>query len=314
MKKITAFFISLLLILNSALSHAFAIRQWTVSNPMAVGASMLYDGSKGAVTSSILITPNASEVARVLRGGAAGFALSIAVEQLLGAVDWVMDPANNSIRVIPSVPSGPDLSNYLPSCKSYIKNFTDNYPNKSYIWYTSRAQIVNNAKVRLYKTKVECITYLPGYSTPSLMKTFDYLEEKKEEYQVSLITFSEQIILNAESSSNEQIKVDAQFAVLAAANNILSEAKQDEEKAKLIEDKLEQNINNTCNPPAGVKFNKVTHYDRHGRDPDPNIGSHGCMAKTGSPVHWHYSVNHQLPDGRCVVQKHAFGGCGVAPP
>jgi hypothetical protein len=83
-------------------------------------------------------------------------------------------------------------------------------------------------------------------------------------------------------------------------------------KAQPIVDDLEQNINNKCNPPAGVKFNKITHYDRHGRDPDPNVGSHGCMAKTGSPVHWHYSINHQLPDGRCVIQKHAFGGCGVA--
>ena len=74
-----------------------------------------------------------------------------------------------------------------------------------------------------------------------------------------------------------------------------------------------ENCNQECNPPAGVKFNKVTHYDKHGRDQDPNAGSHGGMAKTGSPIHWNYSVNHQLPDGRCVIEKHAFDGCGVAP-
>lgn len=36
------------------------------------------------------------------------------------------------------------------------------------------------------------------------------------------------------------------------------------------------------------------------------------MAKTGSPIHWHYDVNNQLPDGRCIVKAHNFGGCGVA--
>lgn len=63
------FFISLLLIFSSTLSNATTVGAWTLSNPMAVGASILYDGSKGAVTSSILITPNASQVAKVLRGG-----------------------------------------------------------------------------------------------------------------------------------------------------------------------------------------------------------------------------------------------------
>jgi hypothetical protein len=69
-----------------------------------------------------------------------------------------------------------------------------------------------------------------------------------------------------------------------------------------------------CSPPSGQKFNKVTHYSRHGRSTDPNDGSHGCMAKMGNPVNWHYDVNDQLPDGRCFIRKHVFGGCGVAPP
>ncbi|WP_390889488.1 RHS repeat-associated core domain-containing protein, partial [Lelliottia wanjuensis] len=69
-----------------------------------------------------------------------------------------------------------------------------------------------------------------------------------------------------------------------------------------------------CSPPAGEMFNKVTHYEKHGRDPDPLEGSHGCMAKTGSPVHWHYDVNRQIPKTcECKHAKHVFGGCGVAP-
>lgn len=67
-----------------------------------------------------------------------------------------------------------------------------------------------------------------------------------------------------------------------------------------------------CSPPAGKKFNKVTHWTSH--SPDPNKGTHGCQQKTGSPVHWHYSVNHQNPlTCQCNLQQHAFGGCGQAP-
>ncbi len=67
-----------------------------------------------------------------------------------------------------------------------------------------------------------------------------------------------------------------------------------------------------CNPPAGIKFNKVTHWTSH--SPDPNKGTHGCQQKTKSPIHWHYSVNHQNPlTCQCNLQQHAFGGCGQAP-
>lgn len=61
-----------------------------------------------------------------------------------------------------------------------------------------------------------------------------------------------------------------------------------------------------CSPPAGEKFNKGTRYDHdHGN----------CLGRTGSIVHWHYSVNHQrpYPDCTCFTQNHAYGGCGVAP-
>lgn len=74
----------------------------------------------------------------------------------------------------------------------------------------------------------------------------------------------------------------------------------------------QQNTCPPCNPPAGEKFNKVTHYESHSRDPDK--GSHGCEKLTGSPVHWHYSVNNQnAKTCQCFTQPHVFGGCGVAP-
>lgn len=43
-----------------------------------------------------------------------------------------------------------------------------------------------------------------------------------------------------------------------------------------------------------------------------NYKQPSCMTKTGRPIHWHCDVNNQLPDGRCIVKAHNFGGCGVA--
>lgn len=71
---------------------------WVLGNSVQIGSRVLYDGVKGAVNSSVLITPNTAEVSRVLRGGVAAYALSTGVEQLLGAVDWGLDSENNQVK------------------------------------------------------------------------------------------------------------------------------------------------------------------------------------------------------------------------
>jgi hypothetical protein len=101
MKRILAFILSCCLILSSTIANAATIQGWSLSNPLARGASALYDATKNAGdlvrNSTALITPNASQIAKQLGKGVAGVALSVAVEQLLGAVDWVLDPENNQI-------------------------------------------------------------------------------------------------------------------------------------------------------------------------------------------------------------------------
>lgn len=250
-KKIIVFLTSLLLILNSTFTNAATIGAWTVSNPMAVGASILYDGSKGAVTSSVLITPNASQVAKVLRGGLAGYALSFAVEQLLGAVDWVLDPANNQITYkVP--PTDPSNFPYL-WCNTGIGCYTTPaaagagfllYDNRLYPSYNSirHEEKVNGTTLTVYV-----------YNSSNQLKnlaTFGYTANQNynpnQERTLPLETVAQKVIENAESDN-----LDAQFAVLAAANNILSEAEQDDAKAKPIEDELENNAK--C--PSGIVRN-----------------------------------------------------------
>lgn len=252
-KKIIFFITSLLLIINSTLANAATIGAWNVSNPMAVGASILYDGSKGATTSSILITPNTSQVAKVLRGGVAGYALTLAVEQLLGVVDWVMDPANNQIKYKLNDEDIQNSEKYFYDVNNCSFSFKDTpcygkfarTPDEACRIYTSNS---SDPEHRYLVTNGSCLTfstYWGEYLSPSPINRHinpNYIEEKT----LPLETVAEKVIENAESDN-----LDAQFAVLAAANNILSEAENDDAKAKLIEDELENNAK--C--PSGIVRN-----------------------------------------------------------
>ncbi|MDN5696135.1 MAG: hypothetical protein L0G61_05500, partial [Staphylococcus equorum] len=237
-------------LLNSALVNAITINGWNLLNPTAVGGSILYDATKGPLKSSVLITPNASQVAKVLRGGVAGIALSFAVEQLLGAVDWVLDPANSRIRY--KEKSDPDLAAYgyyIPidsntilyglTKESICTKFLDYYSNKHPLdpndtqKNSYRFEVIDAAcYIQAMPLNVRA-TYSPIYNNLN----YDQNKEKN----LSLITIAQQVIENAESDN-----LDAQFAVLAAATNILSEAEQDDAKAKPIADELERNSNDKC--------------------------------------------------------------------
>ncbi|MEG0486865.1 MAG: hypothetical protein RR575_02905 [Acinetobacter sp.] len=207
-KRITIFLTSLLLILNSTLANAATIGAWTVSNPLAVGASILYDGSKGSVTSSVLITPNASQVAKVLRGGIAGYALTLAVEQLLGAVDWVLDPANN--QIVYEKPS--DISNAPILYSAFSLN--------QYIYSTAKeameVQIVHECK---YNNAAYCNAMVNSCTSPtslisgtvacnvrrkdgfSFNCTVLYQAQKNDKETLPLETVAQKVIENAESDN-----------------------------------------------------------------------------------------------------------------
>lgn len=241
LRRIMIFLTSILLLLNSALVNATTINGWFLSNPNAVGASILYDATKGSLTSSVLISPNASQVAKVLRGGVAGIALSFAVEQLLGAVDWVLDPANNEIVY-------KDKENVSGVFKiGYMEG-------KTFKGSLNEACLIA-VQEYIPTTTVKKIEFDPKYNsyscyyqiTPSGLYAVLYVVSTQEvKRRLPLITAAQQVIENAESDN-----LDAQFAVLAAAINILSEAEQDDAKAKPIADELENN--SKC--PSGIVRN-----------------------------------------------------------
>ena len=235
--------------MNQAL--AAGLGGWTMSNPVPQGASVLYNGAKNvlingknvAKTSTALITPTATQVAKVLARGAAGYALSVAVEQLLGAVDWVLDPANN--QIVYTKPIDPlnipkvwihtsDYKKYYASasdaCKFQISNVTD----KTKWRYAST--VLTGAD------SADCMAYPPNSTIQtkatgvSRIVNPAYKPEEVETKTLPLDVVAQKVISNAESGDTE-----AQVATTAAAADIVAEAEKDEVKARPIVNQLEAN-------------------------------------------------------------------------
>lgn len=107
-KKFLCVFMSLMIVIFSTQSvyANTSVGGWTALDTITAGANNTINATKTAagkaLKSAITIAPQAGKVGKyLLRGGAVG-ALALAVPQILGdGVDWVLDPANNSVKYKP---------------------------------------------------------------------------------------------------------------------------------------------------------------------------------------------------------------------
>jgi hypothetical protein len=240
---------------------------WNPIGLKPVGASSLLNASKTiggiAVDSHALISPAVKDVTKVLVRGAGGLALSVAVEELLGAVDWVMDPANNQIRYKPdttfeevqpsdkyfydvnncsfSSTTSPCYKKYASTPEYACKLYTSDYASDPEHRY-----LVKNGSCYGYST------YWGEYLWPLPINRHPYPnydpEAKPEEKTLPLDEVSQKIIDNAEAEN-----ADAQAVTLAAAQAIVSEAENDAEKAEPIVKEFEDNSTKKC--PSGITNN-----------------------------------------------------------
>jgi len=199
--------------------------QWVVNGYTTEGASTVLNANRTiggvATEAKALITPNVSQVSKILRKGLGGFALTFAVDELLDGIDWVMDPANNRViyREPTTYPSG-IYSTLFSSGKEPIEvcKFAASQLGKTYKSF----QVIG---VDFYCQWTDSQHWVGNFQpTPP------------EEKTLPLDVVSQKIIDNAESGNT-----DAQAVTLAAAQAIVSEAENDAEKAKPIEDELEKN-------------------------------------------------------------------------
>ena len=247
-------------------ANAANVGGWTLGGAVAQGASTVFEGTKRVVIDgadyikkgTAKITPSAKSVANVLARGGAGYALSVAVEQLLGAVDWVLDPANNQIKywetdavLPPNTCSAPYALKYgnetlttsqvISKIKADIEtrnpsNFAQDFNGvKSITCGSSTVKIVVGVKW----CQTNCapgVVYTYGGGVGDRTYTFTIVgeAEKEEPKTIPLDTVAQQVISNAEAGDT-----NAQAATTAAAADIVSEAETDSAKARPIVNQLE---------------------------------------------------------------------------
>ncbi len=259
-----------------------------------------------------------AEVAKVLRGGAAGIALSLAVDQLLDGVDWVLDPANN--RIVYQKPDKP-LSHL-----QYVWLFGNKYAST-----LQGACDLMTAHYNATGPKYKFERYeevISGYIAYCYYSSLEYPDLRNWDFRnpvntvvnpyydpntLSLKTIAEQVISNADAGS-----VDAQFATYAAAQNILNEAYNDDAKAEPIVNELENNADDKCskhnayqNGQARIiedRYNEmfVDFFDLYNKYRSINNPLRGIGSWEG---HIYFYVEIEQPELRDRILKAFFDGC-----
>lgn len=252
MKTIIKIFICLSLIYTPMFANAANVGGWNLSNPVAQGASTVYDATKNVLIngkdfvkkSTVKITPTASQVSKVLRGGAAGYALSVAVEQLIGAVDWVLDPANNQIKYTEQLAASGNVNiqgryytgTASSACAEDMAFRTqNNAPN--YVYTFKSISVNSSTPTRIDFTCHYTVTYQDD--PPSDRQFTGYINNpvvEEEEKTLPLDVVAAQVISNAESDDSS-----AQVATTAAAADVVAEAENDDAKARPIANQAEAN-------------------------------------------------------------------------
>lgn len=226
-----------------------AVGGWDLKNPVAQGASTVYDATKNVLIngkkfikeSSVKITPPASQVAKVLARGGAGYALSVAVEQLIGAVDWVLDPENNRI-----------VYTEQPGTVTYYR-YNQYDQNQKYSTLEAACQAfassISAQYIRVNEDSKYCYFNRFGYEQVAQIYTSTVVQEEEEKY-LPLDVVAAQVISNAEAGDTA-----AQSATTAAAADIVAEAENDNTKARPIASQAEANA--TTKPADAAEAEKA---------------------------------------------------------
>lgn len=244
MKKILV----LLLCFNIVLAPTYALANtslggWTITSQIAQGASTLINATKTSLingtniikTSTAKITPTVASVSKVLSRGAAGYALSIAVEQLIGAVDWVLDAENNQIvyNKLVCEDGTQDCASELLYQAKWQTTQTDWHYTKSSAC-TSTASLMSSVTGNpwrftgnFYNNNTCIMENVKNPSSPIIAhvsitsKPNDEITQPQQK-TLPLDIVSQKVIDNAESSTNNDHKVGAQVATTAAAQDMLA--------------------------------------------------------------------------------------------
>lgn len=242
-------------------AHAANVGGWNIGGlGVAQGASVIYEGTKQVIIDgkdyikkgTAKITPPASAVAKVLARGAAAYALSVAVEQILGSVDWVLDPANNRIKYFDTntaycLQASPDIC-YSITEVSKLNEFCSVYNTYGGTYKFFKMQPTSASTSNLVCMNDEGYTQIPAVFITTTV-------EGVEKY-LPLPVVAEKVISNAQANDKP-----AQVATGAAAADIVAEAETDQTgtKARPIAQQLENSASTKpADEAAADKANEAT--------------------------------------------------------
>lgn len=109
-RKVLYVFLSVMIVFaNTQTAYAASPAGWTVQSAVTYGSSTVINAikntSSGALASTVEYIAPAGNVAKEIVKIGGGIAVAYALSQLLGAgVDWVLDPANNTVKYKTALP------------------------------------------------------------------------------------------------------------------------------------------------------------------------------------------------------------------
>lgn len=265
--RINIFLLSIILAIAPAYIYAkTALAGWSITDRIRQGASTVINATKTVVingsnvvkTSTALIKPTASQVSKILVRGGGGYALSIAVEQLLGAVDWVLDPENNQI-----VYTEKKQLNCQYMYQFQGKNYCLDQLGQAANEYYQNMGIQNPRCVGMENGQIDCagLGGIVNQANEVLNPAYDPNAEI-EKKTLPLDTVSQKVIDNAESS--DQVKAPPSQAVTGAAAD----------EALANDAATQTNVQNQLEANAKTQTNEQAQGDTKPKDPaKPELGS-----------------------------------------
>jgi len=239
-------------------ANAANVGGWTLGGGVAKGASTVYEGTKKVLIDGVdyikkgtaSITPNGTQVAKTLAKGGAGYALSFAVQELLGAVDWVLDPANNQIKYWDDIGKPyylgvPDSDLYAEgatreeACQNYAVQYNKKFGTSSTLYYYSTVGVQGDPTPT---SPYWCYLNKMVYSTvsPNAVRIDGKINvEELGETEGEVKTYPLPVIADYLITKADEGNTTAQGATTAAAADIVAEAEKDDAKARPIVQQLE---------------------------------------------------------------------------
>lgn len=255
-------FISLFFLLTSGHTNANAVGGtvggWRITSNVAQGIGakitatkdVIINGASKAVTSSASVLPKAADVGKFMGKNLGAAAVVGAMDLLLDGVDYVMDPANNSVTYKPKQCSTNCQYLYQLGTRQDTISSTPQQVCQKLISlnYWQGGETTSSTYSASKNTCERTYTYAGSSHTSTSSQTIrkianpNYDQSKEEEKKtVPLSEIGQQVIDQAQSEVQAGNPAQSAAVTRAVAQDMIQQAEADDVKARPIAQELEKN-------------------------------------------------------------------------